>query len=262
MVRELERREIPVLLLKGLSAALLWEQPSARFQSDVDVLVPPARLRDAVAALVESGVAKSVKWSGEHSHNASLVSASNQMLIEVHHEVSSYQALGVTTEDLLSRRTSRSLEGEALPTLDPHDAAVYLALHAATHALKRLSWLWDLRCLALRETLDWALVAARAREFGVRVPVVLSWQAAHTLFDAAIPPEALAALGARSLHARLATEAWRAQAMVDGPVQPWFERVFRATLVPPQHLPGIVAKRAMANLEEYELIGRPDDAAE
>jgi hypothetical protein len=56
IVRHLEAAEIPVLVLKGLALAFLaYRDPGARPMEDVDLLVPPGRLHDALGVLEGEG---------------------------------------------------------------------------------------------------------------------------------------------------------------------------------------------------------------
>lgn len=195
-VKMLSQAGLPCAVLKGVAvAALAWDTPHLRPQADVDLLVNRADLGRATAALRQGGVAGETKLDGAHWHHRVLSAATPYFMpIELHDDLSVDLPTIVDTSNLLARRITITTPDGVLPALRHEDAVVYLALHAAVHALERLVWLVDLAGYARRQTVDWRLAAERAREWGVALPVEIAWRHAVELFDAAIPSDALLGL--------------------------------------------------------------------
>jgi hypothetical protein len=99
------------------------------------------------------------------------------------------------------------LEGRPIRYLAPEDEMAYLATHAAGHLLQRAGWLLDLVLLhKAHPELDWRVVAQRARESEMDVPVYLALSVAKTQLGLAVPDailEELAPDPVRRLAARL-----------------------------------------------------------
>ncbi len=214
-VEALEAAGIAVAVLKGAAiAGLAWDEPSQRPQADVDLLVRPRDLARAGEVLREAGVAGETKIEGKAHHHATLA-ASGGAMVEMHKELTSDLPLRVSAAELLERRLRvKAADGE-LPTLSLEDTAAYVALHAALHALERLSWVLDLDGLARLQPVDWELAARRARAWGAAVPVAIAWDAAIRWLRAPIPRAAMATLGV-PMRRRLASEALRGAARLAG----------------------------------------------
>ncbi len=260
-VEAVEQAGIACLVLKGVAAAQRWTEPSARQQSDLDLLVAPAELKAASKALIDAKLASEVFMAGDHVHNASLKPAEkNGLTIELHYALNSNHEISVDIAALVARRIFLDTPQGRIPALSPEDDAAYLAMHAATHALSRLAWLVDLEGLG-RAGVDWVEAARRAKAWNVALPVECAWRHARQLLAVPIPERAFAELGT-SLAQRTAVEAlYRATWGTAGEPHKWLERAFRLALVPPKSWPSLAIHKYRARREQmsaYYPNGMPD----
>ncbi|MBL8953702.1 MAG: nucleotidyltransferase family protein [Myxococcaceae bacterium] len=256
VVKAIEGAGIPVVVLKGAVAASRWPDPTLRQQSDVDVLVDKADKDRAAEALIEAKVCSQRFLDSEHMHNDSLQPAeASGLLVEVHHYFNNHHETRVEVGELLSRRVRvKSASGE-LPALSAEDDAVYLAMHATTHALQRLAWMVDLATLRA----DWATAASRARAWGVSTAVRPAWARARELLAAPISQRAFAALSSPRPSAALSDALLAATDSSDGATHRFFERLFRISVVPAAALPRVMLQKLRSREEErvgYESLGQ------
>ncbi|MBX7116690.1 MAG: nucleotidyltransferase family protein [Myxococcaceae bacterium] len=250
-VAALEKAGIRCVVMKGITASSHWADTQVRPQSDLDLLVAPADMPRAKAALLEGGIAKHVSIEGHFVHNASLKPASPAGLyIELHYALTSHHLLNVDIAALVAQREMIAMNGVTVPSLHPADAVVYLALHASTHALARLAWLVDLDGYARRSTVDWLDAARRAVAWGCPLAVGLAWDEARRLLCAPIPDAAMEGLERPRAQSRLVQALYWATTRTTGSAHRTAERTFRLSLVPPRHLPGVIVKKLRANHEQ------------
>ena len=163
-------------VLKGpLLAELLYADPGQRSSLDLDLLVAPADLDAALAALIELGYFSEF---GPHAtyaraHHVHLhLARADRPLVELHFRAFRGFGIELAAEPLLDR--SLPAGPGALRVLEPHDRFVYLALHAAGHLFERLGWLYDLKLFLAQVPLDPILVASRAEALGAGPAVALA----------------------------------------------------------------------------------------
>jgi len=182
--------------LKGpFLAARLYEDPSHRFTSDVDVLVPEAQLPQAERALVALGLrrapgAQEVVHRREHHH---LTFSQDSSTVELHFGLSRAFETSFDVPALLQEAREARFEGRKVWVFSPEDELLYLAVHATQSALSRLSWLMDLKRLIAKQPPNWSRVLSRARRFNCEVPAYVALAAAHDWLKAEIPDEVLSA---------------------------------------------------------------------
>ena len=165
-----KRREVPAVPLKGpVLAARLYDDEMVRVSTDVDLLVEPASIDRAVAALrplgyeLEGGAVG--RFYRRHHHHVHLLHPTLPPL-ELHFEA--YRGFGTVlpAAPLLGRSIACPVPGWGqVRVLSPEDEFLYLAVHAASHRFQRLIWLFDLKLHVLRyPSLRWEDVSNRARE--------------------------------------------------------------------------------------------------
>jgi hypothetical protein len=96
------------------------------------------------------------------------------------------------------RRVRVDLGGHPVPTLDPADSLIHLAVHAALSGGDRLVWIKDIERAVVIRRPDWEELVARSREWRVNGPVGVMLHRARVLLDAPVPrhvPKSL--IGAR-----------------------------------------------------------------
>ncbi|HYR37563.1 MAG TPA: nucleotidyltransferase family protein [Methylomirabilota bacterium] len=171
---------IQTAALKGpVLAERLYPEASMRRCTDLDLLIAERDIERAARALeplgyeLEDGLA--ALYARRHHHHLHLAGRCPPV-IELHFRA--YVGFGVTlpAEALLARaRAHRTGGGAPCWVLAPEDELLYLGVHAAGHCFDRLLWLYDLKLFMSRNpSLDWALLAERARAFGVEAAWALA----------------------------------------------------------------------------------------
>ncbi|HEY4016783.1 MAG TPA: nucleotidyltransferase family protein [Polyangiaceae bacterium] len=169
VLRALAADGIRVAVLKGpVLAARLYRDAAVRPSNDLDLLLDAVSLDRAAVALrplgyVLEGGALGRFFRRHHHH----VHALHRTLPTLELHFDAYRGFGTSLPaDPLLHRAERC----GLPSwndahvLQVEDEFLYLAVHAASHRLERLLWLFDLK-LFLRQHpgLRWDVVAVRAR---------------------------------------------------------------------------------------------------
>ncbi|RMH84597.1 MAG: hypothetical protein D6683_01805, partial [Actinomyces sp.] len=170
----LDGAEIGWVVVKGPAVARLWPEPTRRGFNDLDLLVEPHRVADAVAALVEAGADElNRNWAGVRRYAVAefpLLLAGAQ--IDLHADLVGLgrhrRHIAFATLELLDRRRRVPTPAGAVPVLDPADEVIHLCVHAGLGGATRLSQLRDVAVAVGRLDPDPATVAARARAAGAR----------------------------------------------------------------------------------------------
>lgn len=168
----LARRGIPSVALKGAAMiAAHYPLPGARHVSDLDLLVPRARLADALAALAHEGPALRAYF--DHGGRPARASAhvlpfdtAGGVSCELHFQVPGCRAEELAERLLEAARTVASGAGGPVRIPEPADCAAVACVHAfAGHGggvryLPRL--VADLEALDATAGLDWSAVRRAA----------------------------------------------------------------------------------------------------
>jgi hypothetical protein len=186
--------------LKGPALAeRLYPDPALRPSGDLDVLVAPADLEAAVAALGAGGFVLQrgplERHARRHGHHLAL-SAPGLAPLELHFRPLSAFSSDLPAAELLGRARPRRLaSGAEVLVLAPEDELVVLAVHAVEHQARRPGWILDLLLLLdATPALDWGAVEERAGRWRCRRAL------AHTLlllrtFGAEVPARLAAPAG-------------------------------------------------------------------
>lgn len=170
-----------------------------REYTDVDLVVPGGQLRRALTVCAEAG------WP-TLDRNWPLLR--RELLGEVHvglgyglhadlhwHLLYTPARRAVFTlpmGELFARRVRVAVgQLDDVPTLDPTDALVYTALHAALSGGERLLWLKDLERLVAAREFTWGEVVARAHAWHAGLPVGVLLDKARSLVGADVPPKVI-----------------------------------------------------------------------
>ena len=167
---------IPLVILKGMAAAMYYPTPERRAMGDVDFLVPPERFADALRLMERSGYARRPEKADEAPVQASGIMPDaapagsgppgrpepdpaddsprhvqffrDGVEYELHHHFSSF---GLDLEPILldafDRPVTRGIAGRAFPTLPNPENALVLLAHIRQHLLES--------GLGLRQIIDW-----------------------------------------------------------------------------------------------------------
>jgi hypothetical protein len=177
IVSWMDAAEVRVCGLKGPAlAARLYDDPSVRVSTDIDLLVLPDDFERAVNVLGRHGYAggsdATTSYLLKHSHHLDF-SKDDAASIELHFQT--YVGFGVTVP--ASALMDRAVEYQMTPRCkvlvpSPEDELMYLAVHAAGHSFVRLAWLYDMKMLLRKHPhLNWDAVVTRSQQAGISTAV-------------------------------------------------------------------------------------------
>jgi hypothetical protein len=219
LVRELEARGVRVMAYKGPALALqAYGDPALRRFGDLDLVVEPAELDAALAALEALGFVgdafdtpskrAAVLRDGHH-----LAVSRGTVIVELHWRFGKrIFGYAETLQGLWERRGTLSIAGAAVPVLGVGDHLLALSIHASKEAWSALEGILSVARLAraLPEG-EWEAVAARARAWGCARALQVSFLLSEELLSVPAPAALRAALppgrGTRALARRLARQA-------------------------------------------------------
>lgn len=191
----LEAHAIPAIPFKGpVLAETVYGDLALRSFSDLDVLVRPADVLRAKAALATLGYTPSAQLppAMERAYVAtgyeySFDGPAGRNLLEIQWGIlPRFYAVQFDCDALFDRSGLTKVSGRTVHTLSPEDLLLVLCAHAAKHAWVRLGWLRDIAGV-LQHPADWSLVEQHARELGICRIVAVSLLLTHRLFGASIP---------------------------------------------------------------------------
>ncbi|HEY8429486.1 MAG TPA: nucleotidyltransferase family protein [Sandaracinaceae bacterium] len=166
-VRVLNAAGIVPMPLKGvLLQHLVYADPSERLLSDADLLVPPGRFDEAIAALRAAGY----RIAPEGRAAASARGPNAQIEVDVHRRLFSPGLYGLKAEHLFARGRVESQLFDALVAIpDPHDLYAHLVGNFAKgrHGAADLPQLRDFSAVASRFALSPASVARHLERHGL-----------------------------------------------------------------------------------------------
>ncbi|MFY9587376.1 MAG: nucleotidyltransferase family protein [Actinomycetota bacterium] len=198
----LSAADIPALVIKGPSLVeRYYGDPALRFYSDVDIVVPPDRLRAAIEVLEAGGF-------GLLDANWPLIIADLRGQVHLHSEgVGTIDLHWHLVNDARKRRTLHMRADEMWPeTIDgtvgdarsrllaTADDIAYVCLHAALAGCHRFLWLLDVKHMAASPDVDWDQVGRRMRRWRFAAGGYLVLALAREFADAAVPLETLRAI--------------------------------------------------------------------
>ena len=166
--------DVPFLVVKGPAVARWYADPSLRSYVDLDVVVAPQDLGDALAALEGARFALlDANWPlllTADVHELALRTPSGGAL-DLHWSLGP-SPMSIDHSPDFEVLRSRSVEFEAgsvvVHGLGDADAVVHLAVHAAASGGHRLVWLTDLRAALKATAPDAAALERAADEWGAR----------------------------------------------------------------------------------------------
>lgn len=205
----LDGARVPVAVIKGAATGPLLWRDGERSMTDVDLLVPPRRLREARAIFAARGGAE---WAlvetprrplGVRLHRAFTVKSARGVLIDVHGAVAQTARWPHDVDGILSRSLDAKLGRHAVRRACDEDCILIAALNAAKdeHALAS-SGIEDIARLAAQRAVAWDDVVARARAWRATVATWVALERARTAHGARIPVQVVDALRPRRARAR------------------------------------------------------------
>ena len=200
----LDAAGIPWLVFKGpVLSSSMYCDPGMRRYSDLDVLVPPDRFADAVAAMEAAGYWNPVtSWSPQVYFRAGAIAFNvGWISVDLHwHVMFKYQDrrwYHIDPEQLFARRRPVDIGGRKYATFDEVDTVFHLALHASREGCHRLVWLKDIEMAIAtgQPDLDELVRRSRAARCAPAIGIALA-RSKHTL-EAAVPDDIITALVGR-----------------------------------------------------------------
>jgi hypothetical protein len=173
----LDTAAIPWLVVKGPTLAGPGHgAPDLRSYGDLDVVVPPVRLGDAMAALEASGATvEDRNWTLilERLKGEVHLRLPSGTALDLHwhllNEVANRRLFPIDIEGLFERRRKVLVNGYPVPTTSQSETIVYVALHTMLSGADRLIWLKDLERLVTG--CDPRDVAGRAAAWRAELPL-------------------------------------------------------------------------------------------
>ena len=216
LARLFDQADIPVVVLKGACFALtIYPDIGLRPMGDLDILVPKAKLAEAVKIAISLGYADTLPEASpglNHllSHHACLQKMGEHPIsLEIHHSLVANKSFIYsvpvdwfwTQTELLGVSLQTKITG--LQMLTPAAQILFAATHAMLqHGGKNvpLRWFYDLDRLiqVYSEHLDWDLLLSQARQFewSSALDAALSQMVAY--FNTPIPAQVRASLSQQS----------------------------------------------------------------
>lgn len=199
VLKALRAATIPVLVLKGIDvASTLYPSSNLRYFNDVDLMVHPMHLEEAIVILERLGYSYHQEYRFEEisKQRAAFVYtkpvAAGYLMFELHTSPHMNElSISFDVEHIWQRARTIEVAGVPVNGMSLEDLLLYLCWHYRSHSFERLIWLYDIAMLLNKHatSLDWGLVYRLARQQGLSATVyyVLSW--CQELWRIALPDE-------------------------------------------------------------------------
>jgi hypothetical protein len=198
----LQQAGIRHAILKGPAVAAAYDDADREFV-DLDVLVAPGCMLDAIAIIEEHGGRhlEADPWPRPDGVAELSILLRRGVPIDLHAHLVVHakerSAFILPTEPLLNRATTASILGHDLPVLDPEDTLIHVALHAMVSGGERLVWLADLDALVRQGHIAWPTLVRRAHNARAALVVGVMLDRAVLNLGTPVPRDVL-----RALHQR------------------------------------------------------------
>ena len=190
---------IRVVPLKGVALAQsLYGDTAARVCADIDLLVPPASLAQAIELILAAGYrnevsdpyfSKLVLRHGRH-FNAVRDGRGVSFLVELHWELVQHSSTDAdAVADLWRESLPGSFFGAPAFSLSPEWEFLYLSIHAVDHEWRSLKWLSDIHEVVSSGRISWARVAEKAERFEIDLPVRQTLAVSSHLLETPMPEQ-------------------------------------------------------------------------
>ena len=192
---KLDQDEVTWVALKGPVLAELSYPEVPRGYADLDLMVAPGQLRQALCALENAGAVVAEDWPlvVKAAKGELTMAVHGLPMVDLHWHLvylrSARERWAIPTEDLLERRQRVRLKDVDAWSLDPHDFLAHLALHASFGAVQQLRRLLDIERTVANWALDWERLVQRCRAWRVGLPVSVMLNRARRTLGAAVPAE-------------------------------------------------------------------------
>jgi Uncharacterised nucleotidyltransferase len=190
----LREAEVPWVIVKGPVLAELAYLGAPRYYSDLDVVVPSEHFRQALEVLTTKGASTMDRnWDLVTSNlRGQLHLAIGPELVDLHWHlvnlVTQRERFAIPMADLFERRRQVRVGTVTTWTLDPTDAVLHVALHAALAGGHQLGWLVDVERSVRHLDPDWDALVRRSQAWRTNLPVAVALNRAREVLGAPVPP--------------------------------------------------------------------------
>jgi hypothetical protein len=196
VVSYLESAGIKALPYKGPALAqILYGAVTQRQFGDLDILILPADVPKAKAALRDLGYAPALELAPqieptyiETGYEYSFGSTHGKNLLELQWRIlPRFYSVNFDVADLFDCAEKINFGERSVRTLRPEDLLLVLSVHAAKHVWAQLSWLCDIAQLVNSQRLDWNAIQCEAKRLGIERIVNLNLFLTHKLLGTTLP---------------------------------------------------------------------------
>ena len=240
ILRELRRRGIPVVVLKGGHLGqVVYESFALRTMCDLDIMVRRDDLTRAAETLAELGYVPQYYGVEEvdyaRHHHLRPMARADGIRVEIHWSIARPDSpFQIDLEGLWDRAQGASIMGVEVLVLSPEDLILHLCLHSSfTHKFRiGLRMCWDIREVVrhYQDAIDWDLLGRRAQQWGIGKYVYLTLRLVRELLAADIPVAPIAPLEPPGFSPSVVT--WARTCIFspesDVSVTPWMARLWTA----------------------------------
>lgn len=202
----LDEAGVSWLIFKGpVLNEVVYRRPDLRAYGDIDVLVSPVHLGDALTAMEKAGcTVEDRNWDllrRERLGEVQLTTAGGTA-IDLHwhplNDASARDSCPVDTATLLGRARAVQVGPLVVRTLSRADTLVHLAVHAAMGGGNRLVWCKDLEQVVLHDRPAWDEVVDAATEWRAGLVCAVMLRRAHRALGFDVPPHVLKRLAGQA----------------------------------------------------------------
>ena len=202
---EMRAAGVEVATWKGVVVAQqAYGDIALREMADIDILVPPAKVRAATAVLERNGYANTLQLSPHElgiwitkECEAPYENAEKGSTIDLHWGLTNAQfPIRLSWDELSCGFREVEVPGGRVTTFGREDNIVVLANHGGKHMWERVEWIAAFANLMRDRDVDWDLVATIAARAEARKQLHLACRLASSLFAIEAPP-ALGSLAGR-----------------------------------------------------------------
>ena len=223
VLRNLNAAHVECIPFKGPAlAAELWGNFTLRQSMDIDLLVRPAHVGQAVEVLRGCGYTPEADWKRLFPRAVELqLKKAGMPPLELQWGIApKCFAIDLELDACWQRARRAEFGGQPTMAFAPEDLMLILSIHGWKHAWNRLLWIADVARLLRKSTaLDWTALSARARTSGTESILLLGALLAQKLFGVMLPDK----IAGRVLSARQITSlADESISYMQGLIQPTY----------------------------------------
>lgn len=195
--RILRDEGIPILLLKGADYLVdLYDDPAARFLTDIDLLVKPEDVGRLARLLRGHGYQADLgAHYPEYRRFEMWRPTKGQCRIEFHWQLGVRSRTRIDQRAIWERARTCTLEGVECHRLDDVDDVLYHVFHQAAHYFgPTLKWALDLKLMFLRRRPSEEILLARSASWRVRTALYVALIHLERIFPGTVSGEFVSAL--------------------------------------------------------------------